>query len=82
MQVATIISRTNCVLLGALLLVKADKLDEKEFRRLHAELQPPANETWASIPWRTSLLEGRRMAAETGKPLFIWAMDGNPLGCT
>jgi hypothetical protein len=28
------------------------------------------------------LLEAQRIAAEAKKPIFIWAMDGHPLGCT
>ncbi len=36
---------------------------------------------WASIPWRTDLWETRRLAREANKPIFMWAMNGNPLGC-
>jgi hypothetical protein len=36
---------------------------------------------WASIPWQTDLWEARRLAAEQGKPIFAWMMNGNPLGC-
>ncbi len=56
-------------------------LDESEFRKLHRQLNP-ANEIWKSIPWRTSLVEAQRVAATEGKLIFIWAMDGHPLGCT
>jgi hypothetical protein len=37
---------------------------------------------WRSIPWETDLIEAQHKAVETGKPLFVWAMDGHPLGCT
>ena len=37
---------------------------------------------WQEIPWQTDLWAARRMAAEQGKPIFLWAMNGNPLGCT
>ena len=57
------------------------KIDEQEFAKLHRALQP-RNETWKSIPWQTSLLAAQKKAAESGKLLFIWAMDGHPLGCT
>jgi hypothetical protein len=33
------------------------------------------------VPWIGNLWEGRRQAAELEKPLFIWAMNGHPLGC-
>lgn len=41
----------------------------------------PEELRWASIPWQTDLWEARRLAHATGKPLFMWAMNGNPLGC-
>jgi len=58
-----------------------EKLDDATFKKLHAELQP-GDEAWRSIPWRTSLLQAQQDAAEEGKLIFIWAMDGHPLGCT
>ena len=47
-----------------------------------AHVLPGAEEMkWASIPWQTDLWEARRLAAEQGKPIFAWMMNGNPLGC-
>ena len=57
-------------------------ISEAEFLKLHAELQPNPDEPWRTIPWKISLLDAQRVAAENKKPLFIWAMDGHPLGCT
>lgn len=57
-------------------------ITEAEFEQLHAELRPDLEAPWRSIPWRVSLLEAREEAAKQKKPLFIWAMDGHPLGCT
>jgi hypothetical protein len=56
-------------------------LGEPEFRELHDKLKPPAGEIWRSIPWRISLVEAQNEAAREKKPIFIWSMDGNPLGC-
>ena len=56
-------------------------LSKKEFTKLHAQLQPK-DQTWKSIPWRTSLLDSQRAAVKQQKPILIWAMDGHPLGCT
>lgn len=42
----------------------------------------PGEARWDEIPWTTSLWEGRARAAREGKPLFIWAANGNPLGMT
>ncbi len=37
---------------------------------------------WRSVPWETDLLDAQKMSVEQHKPLFVWAMDGHPLGCT
>ena len=57
-------------------------LTEQRFRQLHKQLQPAADELWRTIPWRTSLLKAQQIAITEKKPIFIWAMDGHPLGCT
>jgi hypothetical protein len=64
----------------ALLLVP-DELTVEEFQRLHRELQPSKDEAWRSVPWKVNLLEVREQAVREKKPIFIWSMDGNPLGC-
>ena len=69
------------VMILALLLGLPGDLSPDEFRRLHSELQP-GEQPWRTIPWKISLLEARTRAAKERKPLFIWAMDGHPLGCT
>lgn len=60
----------------------SDELDKAEFERLQRELTPDATAPWRTIPWRVSLLDAQRVAAAEQKPIFIWAMDGHPLGCT
>ncbi|MEO2002854.1 MAG: hypothetical protein ABGY41_01995 [Candidatus Poribacteria bacterium] len=35
---------------------------------------------WLDIPWNPDLWDGRAKAAEAGRPMFIWAMNGDPLG--
>lgn len=60
----------------------AQQLTEARFRELHALLQPSNDELWRTIPWKISLLDAQRLAANERKPIFIWAMDGHPLGCT
>lgn len=45
--------------------------------------RPSADELrWREIPWQSDLREGVRLAKEQGKPVFLWTMNGNPLGCT
>lgn len=73
------------VLIGCLSMAASSgfaELDQSDFETLHESLKPDTSESWRQIPWRISLLEGQRVAAKEGKPLFIWAMDGHPLGCT
>ena len=59
-----------------------DGLTEAEFKKLHAEIRPADDAPWRTIPWQISLLEAQADAARQKKPIFIWAMDGHPLGCT
>ena len=51
-----------------------------EFAAVRDKIAPkPEEELWKKVPWKTSLLEARQLAAEHGKPLFVWSMDGHPL---
>ena len=46
-------------------------------------LLPSAEEDrFLEIAWRTDLLKARAEANEVGKPMFMWMMNGNPLGAT
>ena len=69
----------SAFLLGLLL---QDGLSVDDFRKLHRDLQPPTGEAWRTIPWKLTLLNARDQAARESKPVFLWAMDGHPLGCT
>lgn len=42
----------------------------------------PSEEKWLSIPWRTNLTEARIASHKKGKPIFMWIMNGHPMGCT
>ena len=57
--------------------------DEAEFRPLLRFIRPrPEELRWQTIPWETDLWTARRRAVQEEKPIFLWAMNGNPLGCT
>jgi len=60
---------------------RGGELTEATFRKLHKQLRP-GDEPWRTIPWKISLLNAQKTAAKEKKPIFIWAMDGHPLGCT
>jgi len=53
----------------------------EEFNKLQKEVRPPKDEVWRTIPWKLSLLEAQGLAAAEQKPIFLWAMAGNPLAC-
>ena len=53
-------------------------LDEK----ISPLLPKPDEERWLQVPWRSDFAAARAEANRDGKPLFLWLMDGNPLGCT
>ena len=63
-------------------LLPAGELTQAEFQRLHRQLRPAVDEPWRKIPWKIGLLDAQQTAAKEKKPIFIWAMDGHPLGCT
>lgn len=69
------------VLPGHSSLVAGD-LTEDRCTALIAELQPGKDALWRTIPWKLSVLDARAAAFKQDKPIFIWAMDGHPLGCT
>lgn len=58
-------------------------IDAAEIERLRAALLPAGEpDRWETIPWRTDLLAAREEAERAGKLLFLWTMNGHPLGCT
>ena len=61
----------------------ADPITPKQFDQLWSVIRPqPGEDKWDEIAWRADLWEARREAVAKGKPLLLWEMDGNPLGCT
>ena len=58
-----------------------EPITEQEFIDLHRNIVP-TQELWKTIPWHTDLISGQQQAALENKLLFIWSMDGHPLGCT
>ncbi len=55
---------------------------DAEYAALLTEVRPkPGEDTFATIPWLTSLWDARVKAAAEGKPILLWEMDGHPLGC-
>jgi len=61
-------------------VVAQEELGEKRFKELMESIVPAEN--LSPIDWQPDLLEAQKMALEQKKPMFIWSMDGHPLGCT
>jgi hypothetical protein len=50
--------------------------------KIAAVLPTPEEDAFLRIPWRFNILQARSESSRTGKPLFIWSMNGHPLGHT
>lgn len=50
--------------------------------RVDALWPGPEEEKWMEVGWRLNLFQARQEASDTGKPLFLWMMNGHPTGCT
>jgi len=47
---------------------------------LAATIRPPASANkWQQIPWLGDVNEGRKLAREEKRPLFLWTVFGEPL---
>ena len=78
MKIVTVWSLFSGLLLAARAVSAQATLEERIDRLL-----PSAEENrFLEIDWRTDLLEARAEANEVGKPMFMWMMNGNPLGAT
>jgi len=55
-----------------------------DYQKIHSLVKATKEENiWRDkIDWKTDLWEARQLAGKLGKPIFIWEMDGHPMGCT
>jgi hypothetical protein len=59
------------------------KLSWDSFDLIRDRILPGAKETgWREIDWRNDFGQVLREATEKDLPILIWAMNGDPLGCT
>ncbi len=62
--------------------IKSDRLNDQQFERLTQFVRPKASEEkWRETAWIPSIHDGRKMSVAQNKPVFLWAMNGDPLGC-
>ena len=60
----------------------ADEVTVDRMAALQTLIKPRPEETrWDQIPWQVDLWDARRKSALEGKPIMLWEMDGNPMGC-
>ena len=52
----------------------------KDFSTIHAMMCK--KEKWETVAWKTDFRDVHAASMKEGKPIFIWAMDGQTLGCT
>jgi len=51
-------------------------------RKIEEVLPRPEEERWLRVPWELNLMKARAESQRQAKPLLVWIMDGNVLGCT
>ena len=60
-----------------------EALSWQNYREVKSMILPSEQEeSWKTIGWHSSLETAFIEAAESRKPVLIWAMNGDPLGCT
>ena len=69
-------------LFAALALSAADDVTVERIAELQTLIKPRPEETrWEQIPWQVDLWDARKKSVREGKPIMLWEMDGNPMGC-
>ena len=72
----------DALLATLLLAAGGDEIKVEALDGLRSLIKPRPEETrWEEIPWEVDLWDARRKAAREGKPIMLWEMDGNPMGC-
>ena len=60
--------------------VKKPSPSAAELTQLATVIKPSAAANkWQQIPWLTDVDEGRKLAKEEKRPLFLWTVFGEPL---
>lgn len=62
--------------------VEWNEFNAQTWKELKGLVRPVDDELrWLEIPWEADLSVAREKAKEEGRPIFMWAMNGDPLGC-
>lgn len=68
----------TCLLLAA---IAASGPSDALGDAIRAVMPTVAENRYLAVAWRTDLTAARREAQEQRKPVFLWIMNGHPLGC-
>jgi hypothetical protein len=93
MSLTDVVSGTRWLLCGAVLVITARPMQAEppaearkplrspaELTQLATVIKPPAAANkWQQIPWLGDVSEGRKLAKEEQRPLFLWTVFGEPL---
>lgn len=76
--------KTLLGLLALLPLASAHaEISQAQFEQVSKLCTPSKSASgWLELGWEIDLWKARERAAKEGKPIFLWEMDGHPLGCT
>ena len=56
-------------------------LNEKTYAALRHYINPKPEELlWQQIPWRATWADAIAAAKKENKPIYVWSMNGHPLG--
>ena len=71
------------LLLGLAAPTSVGDISPTQFAQISALCTPGKSSSgWLELGWKIDLWQARQHAARAGKPIFLWEMDGHPLGCT
>ena len=66
-----------------LLASSSCSMAQSDFRRELEKVTKGIEDTSISkIDWYTDLVQAASVSKKSNRPMFIWVMDGHPLGCT
>jgi hypothetical protein len=78
-----VLALTACHVSRAEAQEKPTTLTWKTYDKVRDYVLPTEKEIgWQAIPWRSDFGQALAEASHKDMPLLIWAMNGDPLGCT
>lgn len=73
---------TMCIAVGSSLAATVAVAQGTLKERVDRMLPSVEENKWLEIDWQTDLLKARQNANDQRKPMFMWMMNGHPMGAT